>query len=197
MNARYKTWLEKQGYTPSTIDASIKALRRLDNRSLSMTQSDVPLLRRYVRFLKETKQHPEIIARLNKKGIISSKQRSNPGLRPTKLLTAAQLHRLKQRFETRGDAVGLTLVLYMGSDKMPGELLRMPIVAIRRDVSCVSTPCIDWLKKQVPTCKLYETVSKSYSWAYRKLLAALKKEAEGLDIEADLGTLRRSRLQLL
>ena len=194
---RYKTWLEKQGYTPSTVEASIKALRRLDNRTLSMTKSDVPLLRRYVRFLQEIGEHPEIVTRLKKKGITASAQRENPGLRPTKLLTAAQLHRLKQRFESRADDASLALILYMGADKMPGELLRMPIAKVLRDVPCTSSACITWLKSQPLTWQLYETVSKSYSWAYRKLLAELKKEAKALDIVADLGTLRRSRLQLL
>lgn len=194
----YKTWLKKQGYTPSTVDASIKALRRMDNRALSMTRSDVSLLRRYVRFLQETNQQPEVVERLKKKDIVASIRRDNPGLRPTKLLTANQLHRLKQRLEKRTDAVGLALALCMQAGKKPGELLHMPIVQIRKDFSDVSSsPCVDWLKKQVPTCMLYETVSKSYSWAYRKLLAALKKEAKALDIDADLDTLRRSRLQLL
>jgi len=44
---------------------------------------------------------------------------------------------------------------------------------------------------------LYEILSPSVTWAYRMMLAAVKKEARALDIDADLGTLYRSRLELL
>lgn len=197
MSTRYKTWLQKQGYTPSTIEASIKVLRRMDNRNLTMTQSDVFLLRRYVRFLKETKQHPEIVRRLKKQGIDAAEPRAKSGLRTSQLLTSEQLQTIKKRLEKSSDSVSNVLVLYMGSGKKPGELLNMSIAKVLLEVPCTSDSCITWLRKQSLTCILYETLSHSYSWAYRKLLAALKKEAKALDIEADLGTLRRSRLELL
>jgi hypothetical protein len=54
----------------------------------------------------------------------------------------------------------------------------------------------EWLNQYDRSIFLYQIISPSLSWAYRKLLAVLKKEASGMDIDADLGTLYRSRLEL-
>lgn len=185
----YRQWLLTQKYTPSTIDASLKVLHRINLKHLKPTRVDTFLLRRYLRYVKETHRHPlgkAFTEALSGIGIVAATPRAVSGVRTRKLLTMKQFHDLKDRCMRSTDKTAVLVGFYMVSGKKPIEFLQ------QKHSGCSFSdhyPRIGVL--------VYENLSPSVTWAYRMMLAAAKREAAALDIDVDLGTLYRSRLAML
>jgi hypothetical protein len=194
----YRDWLKKQRYTPSTIEASLKVLRRLDAVEPKPTPTDEFLLRRYLRYVKESRRNPmgeKFTEALKTKHDLfrPAVERAKSGKRKRRLLTLTEFHELKTRLLKRGDDAGPLLVLYMSTGMKPRTFLQTQIKSAQFGFPL---SIASWLSEHDRSIFLYQIISPSLSWAYRKLLAVLKKEAAGMDIDADLGTLYRSRLEL-
>jgi len=89
----YKDWLGTQKYTDTTIDASLKVLRRIDPKNPKPTKVDDFLLRRYLRYVKETRRNPlgkEFTDKLVSLGLSAALPRSVSGGRSRKLLSFEQ-----------------------------------------------------------------------------------------------------------
>lgn len=185
----YRQWLLTQNYTPSTIDASLKVLRRLNLKEPKPTRSDAFLLRRYLRYVKETKHNPlgkAFTEALSGLGVVPATPRAVSGARKRTLISMKDFHRLKERYIGSDDRSAVLVGHYMVSGMKPHEFLELRVA--KSSVSSL------FGVKQIPT---YELLSKSKTWAYRMMLAAAKREAAALDIDADLDILYRSRLAML
>lgn len=185
----YTTWLRSKKYTPSTIDASIRVLRRLNRENPKPTRSDEFLLRRYLRYVKETRRNPlgkRFTSVLEKQGLDPTSERAMSGTRKRELLMMGQFHDLKDRCLNSTDKTAMLVGFYMVSGKKPREFLQQKHSASSFSDHFPRTGTF-----------LYENLSPSITWAYRMLLAAAKREAAALDIDADLDILYRSRLALL
>jgi hypothetical protein len=190
----YKAWLETQKYTPSTIEASLKVLRRIDhNKPDPRNRTDKFLLRRYMRYVKETRRNPlgmKFTETLEGLGIRAAIPRSVYGTRKRKLLSVTEFHSLKDRCLSSDEVASVLVGFYMMSGKKPHEFLTQKTLV--RDNSAVFKIRNDiLLNKKI----VYENLSSSISWAYRTMLAAAKKEGEALNLDVDLDILYRSRLQ--
>jgi hypothetical protein len=191
----YTDWLRTQKYTDSTIEASLKVLRRLDHAKPDPRNlTDRFLLRRYLRYVKETRRNPlgrTFTEALSQLGLEPAVPRAVPGKRKRKLLTVTEFHVLKDRCLRSEDVATVLVGFYMMSGKKPHDFLQQKtlirdnaaVFKVRQDI-LLSRPVV------------YENLSTSLSWAYRTLLAAAKKQGEALGLDVDLDILYRSRLQL-
>lgn len=187
----YRLWLREQKYTPSTIDASIRVLQRLDHEKPEPANVvDEWLLRRYLRYVKETRHNPlgkQFTTTLEDLGLTPVMPRAMSGKRKRKLLTATQFNELKDQCLKSSNKPSILVAYYMISGKKPHDFLKQP------SGRC-SFSAVFMVKRDIP---IYEILSPSFTWAYRILLSAAKREARALDIDADLDTIYRSRLNML
>lgn len=186
----YESWLKAEGYQPTTIRASLYALkRRVVRETSTVLESDKICLRRYLLFTQVTGEHPlgpGFSEALVGEGLRAAQLKAKGGHRKRAALDRGKLGKLLNALQEGGDDSQL-LAIYASSS------LRINDFLSQRCEDVVSPALQTWLENRPKREFVYETVSPSLSWARRRLLRKLRTEASKLDINADLDTLWRSR----
>lgn len=190
----YETWLKDEGYQPTTIKASVRALQRQDLKNPAALPSDKVRLQRYLLFTQVSGEHPlgqGFSRALKRAGLRPAQVRAKGGNRQHPVLGLKQFGKLMDALKECDDDAARMLVLYMNS----GMRINAFLSQTRAQTATAVPP--SWLLEQPKRKKLYEVLSPSLTWARRKMLRVLQQEAARLGVDADLDTVWRSRDALI
>jgi hypothetical protein len=206
MKPTLKEWLLEQGYQPSTVVATCLALRRLSRPyGLTGADTDKPHLRRYLSFVRATRSNPlgrSFLQAVEAMGLGPvSKDWKKHGRRDKPLLTADVFSEFRSRLRKEGD-VGMLTALCIQSGLRVSKFLSMPL-----SDAIESYPLYEsWLTEraanghQTPRSwrvrTLHQIISPTARGAYRKMRSVVAHVAKELEVEADLDSLYKSRLQI-
>jgi hypothetical protein len=196
----YELWLRKEGYQPSTIEATLRNLRSAEDGPVRPHHH--AHIRRYLRFVAETRRQPlgsKFTKWLRLKAFDASIKRRRHGARVKSALTRQEWTILKKRLRQHKDPVSRLLLAYMLCPYRVGEFLRLDVVAVGED-DIQDKISRDWLgsmtaelrKKGLRHKRVYDTLCTTERCAYARLRRKLQIVCEGLGYEADLDTLYKS-----
>jgi hypothetical protein len=187
----YSSWLSKEGYQPSTIDATLRNLR-----VVCEALSDIgnlqphyePHIKRYLRFVDHSRKNmlggSAFLKKLQKAGYEPASNRRKHGRRTKDPLILENWKRLKDKLQI-GDDISRLLWAYMLSGVRVSEFLNSDI-----RVTALSTPLPqNW--------KVYRVLGDSNKRSvYSRMRKRLQEVAEELNLGVDLDTLYKSRSHL-
>lgn len=151
----YEKWLRRGGYQPSTMVVTLRNLRTIAAEGKKPAETLEPHIRRYLRFVEETKKQPlgrDFTAKMKKAGIAPSAAIEKHGKRPSKLLDMKSMSALRSKLR-RGEETDLLIAAYMNSG-----MRITAFIALRADkVTDEHTDAVSrkWIKKNGGSKPLY------------------------------------------
>jgi len=201
----YRDWLHAQLYQPSTIDSTLRALTL--RRSPSKHGPETPHVRRYLRFVAETKQNPmgrDFLAHARLVGHKASSDAPRPGSRKREVLTRGQwtklLATLRRVAVEDNDDTARMLLAYMHSGRRVTNFLGLVAsFAAEREDFVADKLSRNWVAERSQMIRspgrvlVYQLLCDSERCAYSRMRRRLKAVAGKLGFDVDLDSLRRSR----
>lgn len=194
----FRSWLLSQGYQPSTVTATCLALQRLSRPyGLTGLETDKPHLRRYLSFVAATKENPlgrSFLRSVKALGLLPvSEGWSKHGRRSKSLLTSEQFAEFRAQLRKEGD-VGMLTALCTQSGLRVSKLLAMRLLDAIESYPLYGK----WLHAFDATKvkRLHQIVADNPRSAYLAMRNSVIAVATKLEVEADLDSLYKSRLQI-
>ncbi len=199
--APYVAWLKTEGYQPSTINATLHEVFSACS-ALILWDSDIPHIRRYLRFVEQTKKNPlgpKFLEHCAQHNLTPSKRGSPSGRRVRKPISSAQWAELRTALRQDGDDTSKMLVAYMFCDLRIMKFLGQQLGSATDSIAPVITDkrSRDWLlsytEHAFTTRRVYELLGKTPRAAYARMRRKLQDFSVMCRINVDLDTLYRSR----
>jgi hypothetical protein len=195
----YEAWLTREGYQPTTIEATLRHLKNVAAKPKEIADHQEAHIQRYLRYVGKTRRHPlgqSLTKKLKAAGYAAAGDVRKPGSRSKKLLDAQQWSALRARLRERGysDDTGKLLVAYMESPYRITEFLQLRPTLISAD-DVTDKISRDWLRNHRAR-RVFQVLCPTERCTYYRLRKRLRDVSEALGIPVDLDTLYKSYYEL-
>ena len=180
----YAAWLYRERYQDSTVVVTLRNLKLVFEAGRITSDNAIPHVRRYLRFVKETRKNPlggAFVSQMRKLGIEPSAEIEKHGQRSKKLLDLASWSKLKDKLR-RGEETDLLIVAFMNSGMRISAFLQLRADEITEEITDKISRT--WIQKAGGSRQLYRLLCDTERCAYARMLRRLQ-EVYGSKVDLD------------